>query len=180
MLDALLVFSGLALLLGSVLGYLAFRFKADEDSLVQQIDNILPQTQCAQCNYPGCRPYAQAIADGEVDINQCPPGGQEGVDALAQLLGVETMPINIEHGVSKPKSVAVVDELLCIGCTLCIKVCPVDAFVGAAKVMTTVIASECTGCDLCVPVCPVDCIEMVVVKPTLGSYVPDINKLTYA
>ncbi|GBG14119.1 electron transport complex protein RnfB [Novimethylophilus kurashikiensis] len=160
MLIALLVMAGLALALGAVLGYSSIKFKVDGDPLVDKIDAILPQTQCGQCGFPGCKPYAQAIASGEADINQCPPGGEPGVKALADLLGVEPKPLNAEHGTPKPKSVAVIDENTCIGCTLCIQACPVDAILGAAKHMHTVIASECTGCELCVAPCPVDCISM--------------------
>jgi len=135
--------------------------KAEGKSLVEQIDAVLPQTQCTQCDFDGCMPYAEAIAKGEAEINQCPPGGQVGVDALAELLGREVLPLNETHGETKPKRIAIVDEKACIGCTLCIQACPVDAFVGSSKVMTQVIAEECTGCDLCLPVCPVDCIDMI-------------------
>ena len=135
--------------------------KAEGKSLVGQIDAVLPQTQCTQCDFDGCKPYAEAIAAGEAEINQCPPGGQDGINALAELLGHKALPLNEAHGETKPRRIAVVDEKVCIGCTLCIKVCPVDAFVGSSKVMTQVIAEECTGCDLCLPVCPVDCIDMV-------------------
>ena len=179
MFDPVLMLSVLALILGLILGYAAIKFKVDGDPLVDQIDAILPQTQCGQCNYAGCRPYAQAIAKGEAQINQCPPGGQEGVDALAALLDVETLPLNQAHGETKPDHVVVVDEQLCIGCTLCIQACPVDAFVGASKVMTTVIESECTGCDLCIPVCPVDCIYVKEIQPTLNSYIPNMDKIGY-
>jgi Na+-translocating ferredoxin:NAD+ oxidoreductase subunit B len=129
--------------------------------LAGRIDALLPQTQCTRCGYPGCRPYAEAIADGAADINQCPPGGDAGIHALAALLGREVKPLNPENGVEQPRRIAVIDEALCIGCTLCIKACPVDAIVGAAKLMHTVVTELCTGCDLCVPPCPVDCIAMV-------------------
>ena len=158
---ALLIMIGLALFLGLVLGYAAIKFKVAESPLVQKIDAILPQTQCGQCGFPGCKPYATAIAQGEADINQCPPGGEEGIRRLAELLGVDPKPLNAEHGVSKPKSVAVIDENWCIGCTLCIQACPVDAILGAAKHMHTIIEKECTGCELCIPPCPVDCIDLV-------------------
>jgi Na+-translocating ferredoxin:NAD+ oxidoreductase subunit B len=170
MLAALLVMIGLALALGAVLGYSSIRFRVEGDPLVDKIDAILPQTQCGQCGYPGCKPYAQAIASGEADINQCPPGGEAGVRALADLLGVEPKPLNAEHGQPKPKSVAVIEEELCIGCTLCIQACPVDAILGAAKHMHTVIASECTGCELCVAPCPVDCISMVPLAESVGNW----------
>jgi len=130
-------------------------------SLVEAIDALLPQTQCAKCGYPACRPYAEAIALGEADINQCPPGGAAGIRALAALLGREILPLNPKNGIEHPRRVAVIDEPRCIGCTLCIQACPVDAIVGAAKLMHTVVTKLCTGCDLCLAPCPVDCIEMV-------------------
>lgn len=139
-------------------------------SLIEAIDRCLPQTQCAQCGHPGCRPYAEAIARGEADINQCPPGGQAGVDALAALLGRDSKPLDPTHGHYTPPRVAWIDEAVCIGCTKCIQACPVDAILGAAKQMHTVIESECTGCDLCVEPCPVDCIDMVPVEVTLRSW----------
>lgn len=134
-------------------------------SLADQIDALLPQTQCTKCGYEGCRPYAEAIAADEAEINQCPPGGAEGIESLAQLLGRASMPLNAANGVERPLTVAVIDESRCIGCTLCIPACPVDAIVGSAKRMHTVIASQCTGCDLCLPPCPMDCISMVPVVP---------------
>jgi electron transport complex protein RnfB len=133
----------------------------DARPLAERIDALLPQTQCGQCSYAGCRPYAEAIARGEADINQCPPGGEAGIHALAQLLHRQAKPLNATHGVSKPPVIALIDETVCIGCTKCIQACPVDAIVGAAKVMHTVIAEECTGCELCLPPCPVDCIALV-------------------
>ncbi len=135
--------------------------EGDEAGLLEQrIDAILPQTQCQQCGYAGCRPYAQAITSGEADIDQCPPGGDEGVRRLAALLNTPAKPLNRAHGLTKPPAVAWVDEALCIGCTLCIRACPVDAIVGASKLMHTVVAAECTGCELCIAPCPVDCIVM--------------------
>ncbi len=133
----------------------------DMRPLATRIDALLPQTQCGQCDFAGCRPYAEAIARGEADINQCPPGGDAGIRALAQLLGREVKSLNSKHGVERPRSVALIDEAACIGCTKCIQACPVDAIVGAAKLMHTVIADECTGCELCLPPCPVDCIALV-------------------
>lgn len=170
MLDAILVMCGLALFLGAVLGFASIKFKVQENPLVEKIDAILPQTQCGQCGFPGCKPYATAIAKGEADINRCPPGGQEGINKLAELLGVEAKPLNAECGEVKPKSVAVIDENICIGCTLCIQACPVDAILGAAKQMHTVIASECTGCELCVKPCPVECIHMVPLGESVGTW----------
>ena len=132
--------------------------------LIASIDAILPQTQCTQCSYPDCRSYACAIAEGLADINQCPPGNSAGIKKLAALLGVTPKPLNTTHGVPKPKAVALIDETTCIGCTFCIQACPVDAIVGAAKQMHTIIAAECTGCELCIAPCPVDCIQMIPVR----------------
>ncbi len=129
-------------------------------ALARRIDALLPQTQCTQCGYGGCRPYAEAIARGEADINQCPPGGDEGVARLAALLHRAAKPLNPANGSYRPPQVAVIDEATCIGCTKCIQACPVDAIAGASKLMHTVIASWCTGCELCIPPCPVDCITL--------------------
>lgn len=166
----LLAFGALCLVLGLGLGWAAQRFRVDSDPVVDRIDALLPQTQCGQCNYPGCRPYAEAIAAGEADINQCPPGGEAGVRALADLLGREPKPLNPDHGEATPRTVVVIDEERCIGCTLCIQACPVDAIIGAPKLMHTVIESECTGCDLCLPPCPVDCIDPVEPAPRFEDW----------
>ena len=125
-----------------------------------RIDALLPQTQCMRCGYPTCRAYADAIASGEADIDRCPPGGAEGIAALAALLDREPKPLDPACGVESPPTVAFIDEAVCIGCTKCIRACPVDAIVGASKRMHTVIADECTGCGLCLPPCPVDCIRL--------------------
>ncbi len=170
MVTPILVFAALGLLLGIGLGWAARRFHVESDPVVDQIDALLPQTQCGQCGYPGCRPYATAIAEGEADINQCPPGGEAGIRALADLLGREEKPLNPENGAESARTVAVIDEPRCIGCTLCIQACPVDAIIGAPKLMHTVIESECTGCDLCLPPCPVDCIDMVVPEARFGDW----------
>ncbi len=167
---ALVALGGLALLFGAVLGYAAVKFKVEGDPLVEQIDALLPQTQCGQCGYPGCRPYAQAIAKGDV-INKCPPGGQTTINALADLLDVPAPSLDAEHGEHLDvKRVAFIREDECIGCTKCIQACPMDAILGAAKQMHTVIADECTGCDLCVEPCPVDCIDMIPVEASLQSW----------
>lgn len=164
---------GLALL-GAALAWRGGRASApapeSRERLAERIDAILPQTQCGQCGYAGCRPYAEAIAAGEADINQCPPGGEGGVIALAELLGRDPKPLNPENGAEKPKMLAVIDEQNCIGCTLCLQACPVDAILGAAKHMHTVIARECTGCELCLAPCPVDCIDMVPVAQNIGTW----------
>lgn len=169
MLVALLIMAGIAIVLGAVLGFSSIRFRVEGNPLVEKIDAVLPQTQCGQCGYPGCKPYATAIAEGSADINQCPPGGEEGIHKLAELLGVEFKPFG-EGVAPKPKSVAFIDEDTCIGCTLCLQACPVDAIVGAAKQMHTIIAAECTGCELCLPPCPVDCIEMIVIEEDVNNW----------
>ena len=126
-----------------------------------KINLLLPQTQCTRCGYPDCAAYAQAIAQGRADINQCPPGGEEGVKRLAEATGLPVVPLNPEFGSEAPRFLAVIDESWCIGCTLCIKACPVDCIVGAPKHMHTVVEDQCTGCELCIPACPVDCISLV-------------------
>jgi Na+-translocating ferredoxin:NAD+ oxidoreductase subunit B len=128
--------------------------------LADRIDAALPQTQCTRCGYPDCRRYAEAIAEGAADINRCPPGGAQGIVRLATITGRAVQPLDPERGHEGPRALAVIDEAWCIGCTLCIKACPVDCIVGASKRMHTVIDALCTGCELCVPVCPVDCISM--------------------
>ncbi|MFD1215143.1 electron transport complex subunit RsxB [Microbulbifer celer] len=168
----LLILGGMALVFGALLGFAAVRFKVEGDPIVDQIDEILPQTQCGQCGHPGCRPYAEAIANGEA-INKCPPGGQATINELANLLDVEAVPLDAEHGVEDVKKVAFIREAECIGCTKCIQACPVDAIVGAAKQMHTVIVDECTGCDLCVEPCPVDCIDMVPLETPLQEWHPE-------
>ncbi|AUH50236.1 electron transport complex subunit RsxB [Chromobacterium sp. ATCC 53434] len=139
-------------------------------TLVERIDALLPQTQCGQCGHAGCRPYAEALAAGRDPINRCPPGGEDGVRALARLLDLPALPFEPDRPQPKPRALAVIREDSCIGCTLCIQACPVDAIVGAAKQMHTVIADECTGCELCLAPCPVDCIDLVPVeRPDDGS-----------
>lgn len=129
-------------------------------TLAEQIDALLPQTQCRKCGFEGCQPYAEAIATGTADINQCPPGGEQGIHKLARLLNVAAKPLNPAFGSERPRLVAVINEANCIGCTKCLPPCPTDAILGASKHMHTVIASECTGCELCIAPCPVDCISM--------------------
>lgn len=140
------------------------------DQLVEAINNKLPQTQCAQCGYPGCRPYATAIVNDDVAINQCPPGGDSLIVELAEFLGKSIVPLDSERGETKPPQVAYIDESVCIGCVLCISACPVDAIVGASRYMHTVISDQCTGCELCLPPCPVDCIELKPVAVPLSQW----------
>jgi len=170
MVIAIFVLGALAGASGLLLGFAAIRFKVEGNPMVEKIDAVLPQTQCGQCGYAGCKPYAEAIAAGEAEINLCPPGGPNGVAALADLLGRDPPPLNADDGLEKPKLVAVIDEQSCIGCTLCIQACPVDAILGAAKHMHTVIARECTGCELCLAPCPVDCIHMTPVAETITTW----------
>ncbi len=171
MMNALLVLVGLAAVFGVILGYASVRFKVKGDPLADQVDSLLPQTQCGQCSYAGCRPYANAIAKGEAPINKCPPGGETTMLALADLLDLEPMELDEEAGVATEiPEVAIIVEKDCIGCTLCIQACPVDAIMGAAKQMHTVIEAECTGCELCLPPCPVDCILMVPIKITVDNW----------
>jgi len=139
-----------------------------DTSLIDQINAILPQTQCRQCGFEGCRPYAVAIASGSADINQCPPGGNEGIITLASLLDLNPKPLNPQFGQHKAKAVAFIIEQDCIGCVKCILACPVDAILGAAKQMHTVISAECTGCELCIAPCPVDCIVLLPQTPKDG------------
>jgi len=147
--------------------------------IVARIDAVLPQTQCTRCGYLGCRPYAAAIAAGEAQINQCPPGGSATIHALASLLGREFQALNPANGAEAPQRVAWIDESRCIGCARCLPPCPVDAIIGAAKFMHTVVADRCTGCELCVAPCPVDCIEMRPAKATAVNQA-DLNRMRYA
>lgn len=171
-LTAIAVISLLALFFGLLLGYAAVQFKIETNPIVDQIDALLPQQQCGKCTFPGCRPYAEAIASGEAEINQCPPGGETTMLALAQLLDREPKPLEQtdERLDENINLVAVIDENTCIGCTLCIQACPVDAILGSAKQMHTVITKECTGCELCLPPCPVDCITMQPISETTVTW----------
>ncbi len=166
-LTAILAMTTLAAVLGLLLGYSAIRFRVEGDPIADQIDALLAQSQCGQCGYPGCRPYAEAVAKGEAAINKCIPGGEATARALADLLGREPEPLETE--VQAPK-VALIDDQACIGCTLCVQSCPVDAIVGAAKQLHGVLAAECTGCGLCLAPCPVACIRMVPVGSDLAHW----------
>ena len=157
----------IALIFGAILGYSSVKLKVEEDPIVEKIDAILPQSQCGQCGYPGCKPYAEAIANGDV-ITKCVPGGQPLVVKIADLLGVDVPTMD---GIEEPETkVAFIHEDLCIGCTKCIQACPVDAIVGGNKAMHTVIADFCTGCELCVAPCPTNCIEMIKPKKTARQW----------
>jgi len=146
--------------------------------IAEQIDALLPQTQCTRCGYSGCRPYAEAIERGEAQINQCPPGGAETIEALAAFLHREVRPLNPENGIDAPPTVAFIDESRCIGCAKCLPPCPVDAIIGAARRMHTVVAELCTGCELCIAPCPVDCISMIP-SPSLSIPAPALNRQRY-
>ncbi len=139
------------------------------NGLVDAIDAVLPQTQCGKCAFDGCRPYAESIAAGNAPINRCPPGGAVGIAKLAGLLAVDPLPLDTRHGEEKPPAVALIDEAQCIGCTLCIQACPVDAIVGATKKMHTVLIAECTGCELCMAPCPVDCISVTDLRSLMAQ-----------
>jgi len=172
MISAILIFLALAIIFGILLGYASVRFKVEGNPVAEQIDNVLPQTQCGQCGYPGCRPYAEAINQGDA-INKCPPGGEATILALADMLGRDPAPLDGEA--ASEDTVAYIREAECIGCTKCIQACPVDAIIGAAKQMHTVIEDECTGCDLCVAPCPVDCIDMLPRRKPLTQWEPIVS-----
>lgn len=166
-LTAILAMTALAAVLGLLLGYSAIRFRVEGDPVADQVDALLPQSQCGQCGFAGCRPYAEAVAQGTATLNKCVPGGETTARALADLLGREPEPLEAE--VQAPK-VARIDDQACIGCTLCLQACPVDAILGAPKQLHGVIAAECTGCALCVAPCPVACIRMVPVGTDIAHW----------
>ncbi|MGL5006549.1 MAG: electron transport complex subunit RsxB [Plesiomonas sp.] len=174
---AILALVVLALVFGVLLGFASIKFKVDADPIVDQLDAILPQSQCGQCGYPGCRPYAEAVSQGE-QINKCAPGGEIVIIKIADLLGVEPPAINEELvNADLRKKVAFIHEDQCIGCTKCIQACPVDAIVGSTKSLHTVISDLCTGCDLCVAPCPTDCIELIPVDITPDTWKWDLNTI---
>jgi electron transport complex protein RnfB len=160
---------GLALVLGALLGWAATRLPRNADRLVERINALLPQTQCGQCLFPGCRPYAEAIARGDADIDRCPPGGSATARAIARLLDRPPVEPDRSYGTAPPPQVAWIDEERCIGCARCLPMCPVDAIVGAPRFTHTVIAAQCTGCELCIAPCPVDCIELRPVNPAAAA-----------
>lgn len=170
----LLLVIGLLMLLGTALTRLSRPATKDaqdiDAAMIETVNAVLPQTQCAQCGYPGCRPYATAIIKQHEQINRCPPGGEKTIAELAELLGTPVIALDTDCGIQKPALVAMIDESVCIGCTLCIQACPVDAIVGASKLMHTVISDECTGCELCLPPCPVDCIDLLAPNQTAADW----------
>ena len=170
---AVLVLALLALAFGIILGFAAVKFHVEADPIVDQLDALLPQTQCGQCGYPGCKPYAEALANGD-QINKCVPGGDATMRKIADLMGVDPQPLGSAEAAIPVKKVAFIHEDQCIGCTKCIQACPVDAILGATKAMHTVITDECTGCDLCVDPCPTDCIEMIPVPTTVDNWKWDL------
>ncbi|WP_038863148.1 electron transport complex subunit RsxB [Cronobacter muytjensii] len=168
----------LALLFGMLLGYASRRFAAEEDPVVDQVDELLPQSQCGQCGYPGCRPYAEAVANNGEQINRCVPGGGPVMQKIATLLNVEPQPLDGDAVAAEPvRMLAVIDEPNCIGCTKCIQACPVDAIVGATRAMHTVMSDLCTGCNLCVDPCPTQCIELRPAATTTDNWKWDLNTI---
>ncbi len=165
----------MAAVFGCFLGFASIKFKIEADPIVEQIDAVLPQTQCGQCGYPGCRPYAEAVANGD-SINKCAPGGQAAIEKMAELMGIEPES-DIETDAEPIKKVAFIHEDMCIGCTKCVQACPVDAIVGSTKALHTIIKEECTGCDLCVSPCPTNCIEMIPVEQTTDNWRWKLNEI---
>ncbi|MGB5446956.1 MAG: electron transport complex subunit RsxB [Psychromonas sp.] len=170
---AIITFGILGAIFGALLGFSAIRFKVKAEPIVEELDAMLPQTQCGQCGYPGCKPYAQAVANGE-EINKCTPGGEAVMRQLAERMGVEPKSLETEE---KPKLIAFIREDECIGCTKCIQACPVDAILGATRQMHTVISDECTGCELCVAPCPTDCIDMIPIAMTPQNWQWELNRI---
>ncbi len=170
MLVAIIAISLLALIFGLLLGYSSIRFHVEENPVAEKIAELLPQSQCGQCGFPGCTPYAEAVVEGNAPINACPPGGQCTMEAIAEILGVDPVPMGAEDEEEKGPAVALINEQECIGCAVCLKYCPVDAILGTTKQMHTVISHECIGCEACVEPCPVDCISMMPIPVDIGSW----------
>jgi electron transport complex protein RnfB len=175
---AVLVLTLLALVFGLLLGYASRRFAVAEDPIVDKIDELLPQSQCGQCGYPGCRPYAEAVGNNGENINRCAPGGEAVMNKIATLLNVDPQPIDGDAAAAQPvRMLAVIDENNCIGCTKCIQACPVDAIVGTTRAMHTVVSDLCTGCNLCVDPCPTHCIELLPAPTTPDNWKWDLNTI---
>ncbi len=175
---AVAVLTVLGLVFGLVLGYASRRFAIEEDPIVDKIDELLPQSQCGQCGYPGCRPYADAVGNNGEKINRCAPGGEAVMLKIATLLNVDPQPIDGDETALEPvRMLAIIDENNCIGCTKCIQACPVDAIVGTTRAMHTVMSDLCTGCNLCVDPCPTRCIALRPVTPTTESWKWDLNTI---
>lgn len=172
---AIVLLTILALVFGAILGFAAEKFKVKGNPIVEQLESALPQTQCGQCGYPGCHPYAEAVANGE-KVNKCIPGGNTTMEKLAELMGLDPEPV-AEEDQAPIKKVAYIREDECIGCTKCVQACPMDAIIGAGKLMHTVLEKDCTGCDLCVEPCPVDCIDMLPVATTIKNWDWKLNRI---
>lgn len=178
LLSSIITLTLLALVCGVILGFAARHFRVEADPIVDKVEAILPQSQCGQCGYPGCKPYAQAVANNGEMINKCTPGGEAVMLKLADTLGIEPQPLDVDTVEKNPvRKVAFIDENNCIGCTKCIQACPVDAIVGSTRAMHTVIADLCTGCDLCVAPCPTDCIEMRPIGQTTANWKWDLPSI---
>ncbi|MFS1538696.1 MAG: electron transport complex subunit RsxB [Candidatus Phlomobacter fragariae] len=176
LLIAIGVIAGFGLIFGLILGFAALHFKIKDDPIVEKIDQLLPQSQCGQCGYPGCRPYAEAITNSGETINKCAPGGEQAMLKIAELLNMEPQALD-EDKLTPERKVAFIDEANCIGCTKCIQACPVDAIVGTTRAMHTVVKDLCTGCDLCVAPCPTDCITMLPIKTTIKNWKWDLTTI---
>lgn len=174
---AIITLSVLGLVFGAILGYASRRFEVEDDPVVEKLDELLPQSQCGQCGYPGCRPYAEAVAAQSENINRCAPGGEAVMLKIAELLNVDPQPIGDEQAVEPVRMLAVIDEDNCIGCTKCIQACPVDAIVGATRAMHTVVSDLCTGCNLCVAPCPTQCITLEPAATTTESWKWDLQTI---
>ncbi len=174
---AIIALTLLALVFGLILGYASRKFAVTEDPIVERIEEILPQSQCAQCGYPGCRPYAEAVGNQGAKINLCAPGGEAVMLKIATLLNVEPQPLDGDNQAEPVRMLAIIDEANCIGCTKCIQACPVDAIIGSTRAVHTVISDLCTGCNLCVDPCPTRCIDLLPVATTTETWKWDLNSI---